>query len=97
MDTSKDAAIDIIGGQLDNFRDALFSFSSADVLWLEDVEKFMHAKRFFFREASGFPELADMAQLSISAVREQLRNEETLCLEEAGLGEVNFAKILRGE
>ena len=51
MDTSKDAAIEIIDGQLDNFREALFSFSSADVLWLEDVEKFMHAKRFFFREA----------------------------------------------
>tara|TARA_R110002126_G_scaffold24545_2_gene85247 strand:+ start:629 stop:919 length:291 start_codon:yes stop_codon:yes gene_type:complete len=96
MDVSKDAAISIIGGQLDNFRGALFKFSSGETP-KADVEEFVHAKRFFFREASGFSELADMAQLSVSAVREQLRKEETVCLEEAGLGEVNFASLVASE
>lgn len=96
MNISKDAAISIIGGQLDNFREALFVFSSGETP-TEDVREFVQAKRFFFREASGFSELADMAQLSVSAVREQLRSEETVCLEEAGLGEVNFAKLLANE
>lgn len=95
MDISKDAAISIIGGQLDNFRGALFVFSSGETP-MPDVEEFIQAKRFFFREASGFSDLADMAGLSVPAVREQLRKEETVCLEEAGLGEVNFAKVLRG-
>ena len=97
MDISKDAAISIIGGQLDNFRGALFTFSRSGAPRRAHVEEFVHAKRFFFREASGFPELADMAGLSVSAVREQLRGEESVCLEEAGLDDVNFAKLLRDE
>ena len=94
MDISKSAAVDIITGQLENFRDGLFVLSSGNTP-RPAVEEYVLARRFFFREASGFPELADMAQLNVSAVREQLRREETRCLEEAGLGEVNFAGLLR--
>ena len=94
MDISKSAAVDIITGQLENFRDGLFVLSSGDTP-PSAVEEYVHARRFFFRERSGFPELADMAQLNVPAVREQLRREETKCLEEAGLGEVNFAGLLR--
>ncbi len=92
MSISKDAAIDIIAGNLDLFREALFTLSGGDTP-AKEVGEYLHAKRFFFREASGFSELADMAGLNVPAVREQLRNEETVCLEEAGLGEVNFSQL----
>lgn len=94
MNISKDAAVDIITGQLENFRDGLFVLSGGETP-PPAIEEYVHARRFFFREASGFPELAEMAQLNVAAVREQLRREETVCLEEAGLGEVNFAQLAR--
>lgn len=94
MTISKDAAINIISGNLDLFREALFDLSSGETP--EDVVTcYLHAKRFFFREASGFAELAEVAQLSPSAVREQLRSEESVCLYEAGLDDVNFTELQR--
>jgi hypothetical protein len=69
MSLSKDAAIEIIDGQLDNFRGALFSFSSADVLWLEDVEEFMHAKRAGFPSLRTWPSCQYLPSASSSEMR----------------------------
>lgn len=93
ISVSKEAAVEIIEGHLNNFRDALFTLSSG-VLGSDSAQLYVQSRRFFFREDGGFAQLADMVQISASAVRDQLRREETVCLTEAHLDSVNFAQWL---
>jgi hypothetical protein len=93
VNLSKEAAASIIEGHTENFRESLFCLSSGKIA-TEAARLYVQSRKFFFSESSGFTDLADMLQLSVEAVRHQLRHEETVCLTEAGLDDVNFAKLV---
>lgn len=63
------------------------------IVTAQAVVNYIYARNFFFKEKSGFHEMAGLVEVSPVVIRESLREEETTALMEGGLDEVNLHKV----